>query len=525
MVYQLKTLVILTILAFTALYFFKEKLLLCMSEDELKRYKWAWFWVTAWSLFAPSVWPLMIGMAAIVFKFKSDDAVANIGLFFVTCFAIPNVYLYVYLGPITLIKLDTVVICSLVTLVPLLWSSLKKFPLFSIATDKYVLAYFVTVFILDMRASSTTEVMREFLANFFRYITPYIVVSRNIETIRDHHRLLGAIMFAFCVFTLVCAYESIIKQYLYTITKFKYRLVHPVMLVGNYRAGFLRAMGPIASPISLGIFLSFLIVITLYLSNYTKKSLKGLSSLFLAIFSLIFTFSRGSWMGAIATSFLFTLKNEKAFAKFFKLGAWVVFALVAISFTPYIEKVEELIPSKFKGEEASRTDTFDYRERLMENSIIVIKENPVFGNPNFMSHPSMEEMKQGQGIIDVVNTYLAVVLNYGFVGLSLYLLAILPNMISAYFLSQKLPEAYSVVSRYAKMIAFNTLGLLIMIYNMSPLSYLPVYIWVLVAIQASLVRLLVRAAAEKTKPKTLDPNSTYTDSIFESAMRIKKRAN
>lgn len=530
MVYQTKILVVVSILAFTAVFLFRNQLRLCLTDKEIGVFKKAWFLVTFWGIFAPQIWVLLGGMAAIVFFLKrnfQNDPVGLIGLFLVCVFAIPNVFGYLPgIGPIyTLFKLDTVALCSMIILLPLLKSSLKKGPLFSFDTDKYVLGYYLLVFMLDLRAVPVTEVGRQFINNFFEGILPYLVISRNLTCLRDHHRVIGAMVFMFAVMTLIAAYEAVLKQYLYTIIKFKYRLVHPVMLVGNYRAGFLRSMGVIASPISLGIFMGFLVSAVLYLNHFARKNIHNFVAFLLAIMSLIFTFARGSWVGSLVSNLLYVLRNERAFGKFFKLGVYACLALIAISFTPYVEKLEELLPAKFRGEEAHRTDTFDYRSRLLENSIIVIKESPGFGNSNFLSHPAMQEMKQGQGIIDVVNTYLSISLNHGLVTLVIFLLAILPNMWKIYSLSQKLPEQYAMLSRYSKFIAFTMLGVLIMIYNMSPLGYLRLYIWVLIALQASLVKILWDAY--KTKPSKEDPDAIdkkYSDDVFEDALAAKLKA-
>ena len=63
-------------------------------------------------------------------------------------------------------------------------------------------------------------------------------------------------------------------------------------------------------------------------------------------------------------------------------------------------------------------DTVEYRQELFETSWALIKQNPLFGNP-FVAL-DMENLRQGQGIIDLVNGYLQVALYYGLVGLALY---------------------------------------------------------------------------------------------------------
>lgn len=65
-------------------------------------------------------------------------------------------------------------------------------------------------------------------------------------------------------------------------------------------------------------------------------------------------------------------------------------------------------------------DNITYRERLLDNSLIVIERNLWFGSFDFRKTPEMQSMVQGQGIIDIVNTYLNLALRFGVVGLALF---------------------------------------------------------------------------------------------------------
>ena len=98
------------------------------------------------------------------------------------------------------------------------------------------------------------------------------------------------------------------------------------------------------------------------------------------------------------------------------MGAACVFLLLL---TPIGDRIINLLP--YVGSEEN-TVTADYRTKLLENSWIVIQRNPVFGSVDYLETPEMQEMIQGQGIIDVVNTYIQVALNTGLVGLGLFVL-------------------------------------------------------------------------------------------------------
>jgi O-antigen ligase len=64
-----------------------------------------------------------------------------------------------------------------------------------------------------------------------------------------------------------------------------------------------------------------------------------------------------------------------------------------------------------------------YRERLSERGWEIVMRHPFFGDQ--FPYPEMEDLRQGEGIIDFVNSYLQVALNYGLIGLSLFLSFIL----------------------------------------------------------------------------------------------------
>ena len=86
----------------------------------------------------------------------------------------------------------------------------------------------------------------------------------------------------------------------------------------------------------------------------------------------------------------------------------------AVLATPYGEKVVDILPFVGTHDEGS----IAYREQIAETSWQIIKLNPLFGSFNYMQY--MESLRQGEGIIDIVNTYAGVALTYGLVGAVLY---------------------------------------------------------------------------------------------------------
>ena len=91
--------------------------------------------------------------------------------------------------------------------------------------------------------------------------------------------------------------------------------------------------------------------------------------------------------------------------------------LLPLLATPLGSKLIDLLP--FIG--SAETGTVTYRSLLFDHAMLVIERNPWFGSNDFLMTPEMQEMLQGQHIIDVVNTYLAIALESGLVGLGVFL--------------------------------------------------------------------------------------------------------
>jgi O-antigen ligase len=97
--------------------------------------------------------------------------------------------------------------------------------------------------------------------------------------------------------------------------------------------------------------------------------------------------------------------------------------LVVISLTPLAEKISAVLP--FLGGQIDSAN-IDYRNRLWSEGWVIVKDNPIFGDQHALSR--MQDLRQGQGIVDFVNGYLAELLATGFAGLILFLSIVLAGL-------------------------------------------------------------------------------------------------
>ena len=155
----------------------------------------------------------------------------------------------------------------------------------------------------------------------------------------------------------------------------------------------------------------------LFLSNSIQNTTVKRTGFLLIILGLLAPLSRGPWIGAAVLIVAYVLQGPMAIKKLSTLFMAGIISFSILAVLPGGQKFINLIP--FVGE--TEKGNITYREQLFENSMIVIKRNPLFGSSNYLETPEMLEMMQGGGIIDIVNSYLQVALEAGYVGLTLFI--------------------------------------------------------------------------------------------------------
>ena len=111
-------------------------------------------------------------------------------------------------------------------------------------------------------------------------------------------------------------------------------------------------------------------------------------------------------------------------------------AFGALLASPLGERVIDVLPAMGGSVDA---ENITYRQRLADRSWELISEHPFFGDQ--LALQKMGDLRQGQGIIDIVNTYAGVALHYGLIGLFVFLAFILTAAFRAYGLARRAAQA------------------------------------------------------------------------------------
>jgi O-antigen ligase len=271
---------------------------------------------------------------------------------------------------------------------------------------------------------SATNVVRRAVLFLVDVYALYFAVSRSCY---DRARIAEA-MAAFClgcaVMALVAIYESARHWLLYIDL-----LDWTDYAARSYleRGGVLRAQASAGHALVLGYLLAIAFGFWLYLQRRVDSKRLRLTVALLFWLGLVAAYSRGPWVGAVAIYLVFMAVGPGAFGRVFKAGAVVAVAFWIVSLTPLGDRIVKVLP--FFGGSVDNANVV-YRQKLAERSWELIQAHPFFGDQ--LAYAKMEDLRQGQGIIDLVNTYAEVALSYGLVGLFFLVGFALTALVRAY---------------------------------------------------------------------------------------------
>lgn len=183
------------------------------------------------------------------------------------------------------------------------------------------------------------------------------------------------------------------------------------------RAGRLRAVVSTGHFLSLGFSLALAFGCWLYLKRSVPSRLTVIMVGLLMWAGMMASYARGAWIAAILMLFLYYWLQPGGLGKVFKaFAACVVAGMVALA-TPWGDQLTSSLP--FLG---GTVDNFniEYRQRLFQRALELIPDHPWFGDTRVIQR--MQDMRQGEGIVDLVNSYLNIALQYGLVALGSILL-------------------------------------------------------------------------------------------------------
>jgi hypothetical protein len=276
-----------------------------------------------------------------------------------------------------------------------------------------------------LQNSYTNDLRSAFLFLIDTYVV-YYVASRSVTDRRKLLDAMAAFCLSCCLMALIAIFESVKHWLLYT-NLTQHWGGDPMLSEYYFRGPFLRAQASSGQPLALGFLLVIGMGFWLYLRTVLKSKGARIGITVLLCGGLLVSFSRGPWLAAIVTYLAYAVFGPRGWSRLFQAAFILLFIGGAVLVSPIGDKISSIIPFMGGGQEAASTLT--YRQQLFARSWDLIKARPALGDQQALS--KMKGLRQGQGIIDLTNTYIQVTLFYGFVGLTLFFWYILYGLSKA----------------------------------------------------------------------------------------------
>jgi len=415
---HLRALIFIIILASFGFVFAKKIAAGNVSVSTFNRWRNVWFAVLLIAFVANNFWIYII-LSSVLILIITKPEQNKVALFFILLFVIPPLEEDIPgFGLVNyLLSLSHPRFITLIILLPaaILISRQNDFKFGKTGADKFLLLYMVLTAFLAYRDTTFTDTLRICFYTFIDIFLPYYVVSRGVKDLPQMKTVLFAFVTSAFVLALIGIFESSKQWLLFN------SLDNALGISGTAsqylgRGDSIRVMATLGHSITFGYFLMIALGFYLYLYSTIQSTMIKRIGAVILVFGLLAPLSRGPWVGAAVLVILFVGQGSGAIRKLGALFLAGVVALPLLAVVPGGEKYLDLIPYVGKTE----TGNIEYREKLFTNSLIVIDKNPLLGSSNFMDEPEMQELIQGQGIIDIVNSYLRITLESGYVGLVLF---------------------------------------------------------------------------------------------------------
>ena len=469
----IRALVVILALATVVFYFAKAPATAAaIAPDDFVRRRNTWICVTLAGFLSQNYWVFAIIVSLLTYNAAKKET-NKVAMFFFLVLALPQIKVEIpgFAGIRYFFTVDYVRILTAFILLPVCIDVRRqalKSGAKSHGSDKILTAYIVLNLVLQAQYDVATNVVRSAVNWGIDVVVPYYAISRSVKDIKGFRDVLMCFIVAAMLASLVGVFEFLRHWILYSSAGDALGVLWDPGYLS--RGEFLRASGTSGQSIVLGYVIAIAICCFLALRRSVPRDVQYAAGMALLLAGVVSPLSRGPWVGLVVMLFVFTMLGDKPMRQFSRYLVVVLPIGVVLMFTDYGQRVVEYLP--FVG--SVDVENVTYRQNLFDTSFQIILDNPVFGSTDYLLR--MEELRQGQGIIDLVNSFLIVGLNTGFVGLGLYALFFALNLTAAYKRIKSAPLGSELHVLGQALLAV-TVGVLVITATVSPINHVPLFLW------------------------------------------------
>ncbi len=444
------------------------------TKRDYWRRAWVWAGATAAAFLANDYWVFALIAGLLIFFAGRKDPNPMAFYCMVMCAVPPLGSAVSGFGVVNyLFDLNYLRLLSLVILLPaavtLVSASPARLP-GSKLPDTMLAGYLVLIVILTALVAPATQAMRQAFYLFIDVWLVYYVASRSVRDMAAFREVAGAFVLGATIMAVIAIAEAARGWLLYSTLESSLGVRWGY---GNYMAresgGALRAMASTGHPIVMGYVMVVAIPLFVYLTPWIRSRFIRLLTLTVLLGALVVTLSRGPWIGGMVMAVVLAGIGQGAARRFGKIGLGVVVAGGVALLSDWGRGLINLLP--FIGTVGA--ETVNYRQELFEVSMHILSYSPFFGSPGFYSSAAAQQLRQGEGIIDMVNSYLGIAMGTGVVGLSLFLGFFLAAAWVAWR-ARRLADAEPQALEFSRAVLAATAGMAVIIATTSSINVIPV---------------------------------------------------
>lgn len=486
---HLRALVVILFLATFTFLYARKAFAAEIQPDEFKRWRNAWYAITLIAFLAHNFW-LFLAASALVILYLTKVEPHKFVLYVLLFSIIPPIYERIPgLFDITYVRM-----LSLLLLLPVLLRKNPEVPPFGrLLTDQLILGFALLNMLLMMRGTTFTDAIRYGIYGFTEFFLPYYAASRLITNFAQMKKILMAFVLVSMIAATVAAFEFIQSWLLYSQLGDALRVDWNMGLYLG-RGDSVRAMASLGHSLILGVMLMTAFGFYLFVSRLVENRLLRLAGFGLIAAGLIASLSRGPWVGTAILFLVFIAYGPKLVQRFAMLAIAAIIAIQVLPSIPGGNKVIDLLP--FVGE--TDKENVEYRQKLIDKSLVIIQRYPLFGVYDARQEPEMEDMVQGEGIIDIVNSYLGIALANGLVGLGLFLGFFMRVLWMLRKSLKRIRDKSSMEHLCGRSLMAAMVAILVTIFTVSSIGIIPTIYWSLAGLIVSYSRIMMAARATAT---------------------------
>ncbi|GJL93122.1 O-antigen ligase family protein [Hyphococcus sp.] len=505
---HLKAYIVVAFVSIITLAFFRKPFLVQLGPNRFNNWAITWMAVTTCIYWLTNYWLAIIAIMAVVAFLARRESLKPAIFLLLLCVvptlgdAIPGVA-----GINKFIMVTPQLAIAAVVLMPSLFfaAHMRRLNKTGATADLFFFLFIALQIALSVRAPSFTDMLRTGIQEFLFLAPIYYVLSRAPKSANDIRILTAAIILPVIILSAISIPEFLRNWHFY------YQVVNnwfgDLPFGYSMREGYLRATTSVFNPIVWGYVAMTAIGLGFALLNDNFPRTYRFAAFGLLVTGLLLSLSRGPWIGAIIVVGVYILLSKKALMRSIQAGTFAIITGMLSLLTPFGRNVIGLLP--VVGGNAD--ETIDYRQQLLDAAWDVILENPLFGSGDFLESSALQAMRQGQGIIDIVNTYLQVGLKSGLIGLSLFVLFFF-NVLLVLHKSLKTARAQgSPLEHYCRAYLATLAGILVTIFTTSSEGQIPHFYWAIGAIGVALSRIVAQTPNAEPLPAAATPATPDTD--------------